>query len=478
MSSTQLTQPAPPSASGARRLTFRNFLGYGAGDMANNLSFSLVLTFLPLYLTDVALISPATVASIFLIMRFIDAFTDLLIGAAVDRTKTRWGKFRPYILVFSVPLAIVAVLVFSMPRSLYGTSGAVVWASVTYFLLASVFFTLVNVPYGSLAAAMTQDNDERAKLATFRSVGAAIMQVITALAISPAIRANQGDPEALQRSLTITVTLLAVIAVALHVFLYLTTFEQVERPNSKVRFADAVRTLAGNRALLHLCLAAALFLTALFTQIGLIAYYVRDVYGDIGYTPVALTLIYGMVILLGPFVPKLIGTFGKRSVFVVSTLSGAVGGVVLYFAASGATVVVTFGFFLLGICSGVCNLLMWNLEADTIDYGEWKRHERTEGTTYAVFSFTRKMGQSIGGAVGLWIIGMFGYVGGISEQSPEAIEGIRIATGLVPAALFVVTAIVMTRYPLTEKVLKSVVEELKERHTSRAESPGLNRPAS
>lgn len=204
-----VTTPAlGDSQRGAKRLSARQFFAYGGGDTANNLAFSLALSFLPLYYTDVALISPATVGLIFLVMRFVDAITDILIGSLIDRTHTRFGKFRPWILAGSVPLVITAILAFSMPATLHGTTGAVVWAMITYFLMGSLFFTIVNIPFGSLAAAMTDNKDERAKLAVFRSIGAAIMQVTVAVAISPAIQANRGDPEALQSALTWTISLL------------------------------------------------------------------------------------------------------------------------------------------------------------------------------------------------------------------------------------------------------------------------------
>ena len=459
-----------------KRLPLRSFLGYGAGDMANNLTFSLVITFLTVYYTDVALISPAVVGAIFLLMRLVDAFTDLLAGALVDRTNTRFGKFRPYILIFSVPLVITTVLAVSIPQSLHGTWGAVVWAAVTYFLLGSVFFTLVNIPYGSLAAAMTQRTDERAKLATFRTAGAAIMQVTVALVISPSIAKHEGDPAALQQALVQNVMVLGVITIGMYLFLVLTACEQVERDIPKVRLGQALSTLTQNRALAILALSSVAYLVGLFAIAGLTIYYVRDVLGNAGWAPVALALTFGPILLVGWFIPKLIATIGKKNLYGLAALLGAAGGVVLFVAPGGSYLLAFIGFLLLGTSSGLCNTLMWNLEADTIDFGELKTGIRTEGSTYAVFSFTRKLGQAIGGAAGVWIIGWFGYQGDAAVQSAGAIQGIRVAIGLFPLVTFSLSALLMRKFPMTERSHAAVVQTIADRRATGTRAAGSTMP--
>ncbi|WP_306232678.1 glycoside-pentoside-hexuronide (GPH):cation symporter [Agrococcus beijingensis] len=447
------------------QLPFRSFLGYGAGDMANNLAFSLVTTFLTLYYTDVALISPAAVGLLFLVMRLIDAFTDVIAGSLIDRTHTRFGKFRPWILVFCVPLVAMAVLTFSVPEALRGTFGAVVWAWVTYFLLGSVFYTLVNIPYGSLAAAMTQRPEERARLATFRTAGSALMQVIVALAISPAIQQFRGDPDGLQGALTQTIIVLGIVTILLYLVLVFTAREQVERDVPKVRLQDAVGTLRKNRALGTLAVAAVVYLVGLFTIAGMTIFYVRDVLGDATFTPVALALTFSPILVIGWFLPRLVGALGKKRLYAISAVVGAVGAAVLLLAPPGAYVLAVIGFLLLGASSGVCNTVMWNLEADSIEYGELQTGIRTEGTTYAVFSFMRKLGQAIGGAAGVWIIGLLGYVGGAESQSESAVWGIRIAVGAVPVVLFLASALLIRAFPFDERTHTEALQTIRERRT-------------
>lgn len=448
---------------GAKRLSLRQFVAYGGGDTANNLAFSLALTFLPLYYTDVALISPATVGTIFLMMRFIDAFTDVIIGSIVDRTSTRWGKFRPWIAFACIPLVIMAIACFAIPGQFYGTTWAVVWAAVSYFLMGSVFFTMVNVPYGSLAAAMTDNGEERAKLAIFRSVGAAIMQVLVAVAISPSVQKYQGDPEGLQSAMIRTIAVLGVLAIALYFFLVVSARENVERKVAKVSLGQSIEILKKNRALQALGLNSVVFLVALFTGIGVLAYWSRDVLGDARLMGAFAVILYGAVILLAPFLPHLIRQFGKPRLFQAACFFGLVGGIIVYFSDADSIPLAFAGVVFIGVASGLGNSLMWNLEADTIEYGEWKTGIRNEGTTYAIFSFMRKLGQAIGGAMGVWVIGWFGYNGELETQSQSALDGISTAFGLIPAAFYFIALILMQFYPMSDEQHAEILEELRVR---------------
>lgn len=454
------------SAATTPRLPLRSFLGYGAGDMANNLAFSLVITFLTVYLTDVALLTPAAVGILFLVMRLVDAFTDVIAGSIIDRTSTRFGKFRPYILVFSGPLVLMAVLTFSMPVAIHGTVWALVWAWASYFLLGSVFYTLVNVPYGSLAAAMTQRSNERAKLATFRTAGGAIMQVAVALAIAPALQQFRGDAAGLQGALTQTIIILGIVTLGLYLFLFFTSKEQVQRDVPRVSLRQAFSTLRRNRALGTLALASVTYLVGLFTLAGTTIFYVRDVFGDALFASVALALIYGPILVLGWFLPRVVRAVGKKRLFTIAAIIGAAGTLTLLFTPAGSYPLAVLGFLLLGISSGICNTLMWNLEADSIEYGELKTGVRTEGTTYAVFSFARKLAQAIGGAAGVWIIGAFGYVGGAEAQTDSAQLGIRIAIGAVPAVLFLLASVLIRLFPMNEQSHAAVIKEIHDRRTS------------
>ncbi|WP_129660545.1 glycoside-pentoside-hexuronide (GPH):cation symporter [Rothia uropygialis] len=452
------------------RLTLKQYLSYGGGDAANNLAFSLAVSFLPLYLTDVALLSPGAVGLIFLIMRFVDGFTDIVMGSLIDRTNTRFGKFRPWILGGSVPLVVLVVLNFSMPGGLHGTPWAIAWAAVAYFLMGSVAYTSVNIPYGSLAAAMTDVARERARLAMFRSIGTAVMQVLLALLISPSLQVYQGNPDGLQRALFSTLFPLAAVALALYLFLFFTARENVPRVSGRIRFRSSIQTIGSNRALQMLSISSLLFLIGYFGAQGVLAYYARDVLGDASTLIVIMTLFTGMVLVVGWLLPSLSRIIGRPRLFQLTALFSMIGALLLALIPNGGVWVAYVGAGLFGIGNGSVNTLMWNMEADTVEYGEWKTGLRSEGTTYAVFSFVRKLSQAIAGALGVWIIGLFGYTAGNFAQSDSTQWGIRIAVGFVPALFILASILLMSRYPMSDADHKRISTELRARKSGRPET--------
>lgn len=456
-------QTTPTATRGARHLSLKNYLAYGGGDAANNMAFSLAMTFLALYLTDVARIGPATVGLMFLLMRAVDAFTDVAMGSLIDRTQTRFGKFRPWILFGSIPLVILAILNFAMPSSLYGTSGAVIWAFVVYFLMGSVAYTAVNIPYGSLAAAMTDNRTERSRLAVFRSIGTAIMQIIVAAAVAPAVREFQGDPAGLQSAILKAIIPLGVLAIILYLFLFLTSRENVQRTTGTVGLGASFRTIASNRALQMLSLSSVLYLVGLFAAAGMAVYYTRDVLGDARLVVWYQVLSSAPIFLTGLVIPTLVRALGKPRLFQIGAAFGVVGGTLMYFGSSDRLVIAFTGMLLFGIASGLVNTLMWNMEADSVEYGEWRTGYRNEGTTYAVFSFVRKASQALGGAVGLWIIGWFGYNGDLAQQSETTLNGIGIAMGLLPAVVITLSIVVMHFYPMSDARHREILAELEAR---------------
>jgi glucuronide carrier protein len=458
------TDAAPPvtTVTGAPPpLRLRNYLGYGAGDAANNLAFSMTSMFLLLYYTDVVGISAAAAGTLFLVVRIWDAFADVYAGRQIDKTMTRWGKFRPFFLFGSLPLLLLSVATFTVPGGLGGT-GKLVYAYVTYAALGLVY-SLVNIPYGSLASAMTQVPAERAKLASFRLMGTALTIIVLSVVVAPQI-ASSDD---LQQSLTLTTLLFAVIGFGLYMVLFSTSREAVQRDVAKVSLRQSLSTLRGNRPLLLLCLSALAFLTGMFTLQTLQAYYARDVLGDANYFIVLSLVSTGLMFVVAPLVPRLVRTWGKRKSYVLAGVLASVAG--LGIALTPPTLpALAIGFFALyGIGLAAVNALMFALEADTVEYGEWRSGVRTEGTTYAVFSFTRKVGQAVGGAAAAYGLGLVGYVAGAGTQSPATADGIRYVAGFVPAVFIAIGVLIMLAYPLTEKTYTAMVAEVAERRAAR-----------
>ena len=444
------------------KLRRHQFLAYAGGDVANNLTFSMVSAFLLIYYTDVAGIAAGAAGTLFLVVRVWGGITDLYAGTRIDATETRWGKFRPYVLFGPVPLVVLFVALFSIPGGL-SDGGKLAWAYVTYALF-SLAYSFVNIPFGSLSAAMTQDPGERAKLSSGRAVAASLTILAIAIVVSPQIDGS-GD---LQRSLTITAIVFAVIAVALYLWCFASSRETVQRDDVQPSLRETLTMLRNNRPLVLLCASSVLFLTGMFSLQTVGVFYARDVLGNADlYIVLTLVQTVGMVGAAAA-VPTLAGAMGKKRTYQLAGVigAGAALGVALAPSSTPAVGIVFFG--ILGFGLGCINTLIFALQADTVDYGEWNSGIRAEGSSYAVLSFTRKVGQGIGGAAAAYTMGLGGYVSGAATQTGDAVTAIRVAAGALPAAVILAAAAVMLAYPLTEKAFRTMVAEVAERRAAAA----------
>ena len=441
-------------------LRLRNFLGYASGDAANNLAFSMSSMFLLVYYTDVVGISAAAAGTLFLIVRFWDAFADVVAGRLVDKTSTRWGKFRPFILFGSLPLLLLSVATFSVPDASDAAQYAYAFGS---YAILGLAYSLVNIPYGSMATAMSQAPGERAKLATFRVYGSNLTILMLALVVAPQIKGSDD----LQQSLTTTTLIFVAVGFLLYLLTFFTAVEQVPRDVPKVSLRQTVDTIKRNKPLGMLCASSLMFLIGMFTLQTIGIYYARDVLGNANYYIIqALTQTAG-TFLVAAFVPYIVRTIGKKQGYIVLAAIGVAGGVGLALTPASAPILAFVCFFVIGIGMGGVNTLMWALEADTVEYGEWQTGIRTEGITYALFSFTRKQGQALGGAAAAYTIGIGGYLADSPTQPDSAVTAIKLAAGGLPAVVMALALVIMWFYPLTETRFREIVREVAQRRVKR-----------
>lgn len=460
-----------------RKLTLKNYLAYAAGDAANNLAFTMAGMFLILYYTNVVGVEGAVIGTMFLAVRFVDAVTDVVVGRLVDAKKPgRLGKFKPFILWFSLPLLLSSMAIYSAKiffPDIDGTA-AIVYMYVTYLLMGSIFYTLVNIPYGSMAPALTQVPAERGKLAAFRGYGASLAILLLAFVIAPQISANEGDPDGLQTALFWTTGAFVIVGMALHLFLVYGTEEQVARPATPVSLRDSMRTLTSNKPLIWLSLGAVLFLTGITAFSTLGSYIAIYVQGDAQYIAWNTLAQVVAIFVVGPLIPTIVRTIGKRTGYMVFGAVGIVGAAVLGLAPLATTPILgPVAFFFIGIGLNGVNSLMWALEADTVEYGEWQTGNRTEGTTYAVFSFTRKMGQAIGGFVGGLALTWAGFSAAAASSGTAQEAGvagnIQLAAGGLVAGFILLSILVMAAYPLTEAKFEEITAEIAARRANTPE---------
>lgn len=462
------------------RLPGRSIIGYGFGDFANNLAFTLSTAFLLYYYTDVAGLSAAAVATMFFVVRLWDAFADVLAGRLVDRTMTRWGKFRPFILFGAVPVLFLSYLTFHVPSSL-DAGAKLLYAYLTYAVLG-LLYSLVNIPYGSLASAMTQSVKERAKLVASRFLGAAVGGIVLTYIISPQIsdlkkQKDNLSPEqyqaAAQGIFTQTTLLFIVVGGLAYLVTFFTARERVVRTQPRVSLGETWATLRGNKPLGYLCAASFCYLIGLFAVGGASAYYAQYVMGDIKWLGPITLVNSGISILAAPFIPWLVDRFGKKALFQWCGLFTIVGGVALFYTPTGAVAPALIFLGVKGIGAALINTIMFGLEADTVEYGEWTSGKRTEGATYAVFSFTRKITQSIGGALGAAALAFGGYLSASATnpnpvQPESAIDAIRFTIGLLPAIAAAVAMVIFWKYPLTDQRFREIRNETELRKRQQA----------
>lgn len=447
---------------------------YSLGDVANNLTFMMTSMFLMVYMTDIAGLSAGVAGTIYGVTKIWAGAADLIAGQVVDRTNTRWGRLRPWMLFGSTPLAIVFVLLFSVPA---GLSPVVTIAWV--FLLDAIFqlaYSFVNIPYGSLAAAMTQDSVDRSKLSGARSIANSLTAVALSAVVAPQFQDTTGDGVRLQ--FTLTTAALGLVAVVLYLICFRNTKEVVPRSATRISLRRTFRMVRRNRPLIVLCLAAFFLLAAMFMMNAVAMYYARYVLGNAGWY-VFLTLAQTVgTVLIASLITGITARFGKRNGYIGAAVVTVLAFVLIYLVPEGSLPLAIVAWFLFGLGTGGTNALMFSMQADTVDYGEWKTGLRSEGGSYSILSFIRKCGQGAGGWAGAALIGAYGYVAQADVQDAAAQEGIRLATGLVPAVIAVAATVVMIWYNLSVEQHKELVRELNARRSVRAVSSSYGVEAS
>ncbi|NLG20777.1 MAG: MFS transporter [Actinomycetales bacterium] len=434
---------------------------YSLGDVANNLTFMMTSMFLMVYMTDIAGVSAGVAGTIYGVTKIWAGIADLIAGQTVDRTNTRWGRLRPWLLFGSTPLAIVFVLLFSVPA---GLSPALTIAWIFLFdALFQLAYSFVNIPYGSLSAAMTQDSVDRSKLSGARSIANSLTGVALSAVVAPQFQDTTGDNIRLQ--FTLTTIGLGIVAIILYLICFRNAKEVVPRSATPISLKRTFAMIRRNRPLIVLCAAAFFLLASIFMMNAVAMYYARYVLGNSAwYTFLTLAQVVG-TILIASLVPGITTRFGKRLGYIGAAIVTIVAFVLIYLVPGGSLAMAIVAWFVFGIGSGGTNALMFAMQADTVDYGEWKTGLRSEGGSYSILSFIRKCGQGIGGWAGAAIIGAFGYVAQAESQSGEALQGIRLATGLVPAAFAVAATVVMIWYNLDSQQHKDIVRDLHARRS-------------
>ncbi len=445
----------------AEKLGVGTYVGYGVGDLAVNLFFQSAILYLLIFYTDVVGISPAVAASIFLVARVVDAVTDPLMGVIADKTRTRWGKFRPYLIYGSVPLSLMAVATFSAPFA-DGTN-KILFAYATYIVFG-IAYTVVSIPYSGLTAVITDDAQERTMLSAYRMAFALGGGLIVGVATLPLVDALGGGAQGYQMTLGIY----GVLAILFLLVTFATTRERVtDIAPQTPRLVDCFTVLAHNPPLWLITTAFFMGMLAFIIRSTAIIYYFEYNLGQKDLFPIfMLSILVGQLagIVATPMVAKRIG---KKNTYIWGALGGMVTGVFLFLTPYDAIAAI-FGISILGSFFFAFPTVMgWSMLPDTIEYAEWKKGIRADGAIYAVSSFFQKMAMAVGGALAAMILSVTGYVAN-QPQNAEALEGILLMISLVPVGIMVIGIIAIWFYQLDDETHATIRGELDERRLNSA----------
>ena len=439
-------------------LTKKEKIGFGLGDMAGNFVYQSVLLLLAYYYTDVYGLDAAVVTSIFLVVRIFDAITDPVMGLLVDRTNTRWGKYRPYLLFLCVPYALVSVLVFTVPD--LSQDGKTLYAYITYAALM-MLFTATNIPYFALGSVMTADPKERVSLNTYRFICAGIGGlIVTALFIPLADILAQGRDQTVGYQQAMMV--LAAISVVLFVLCFASTKERVKPTQSghKNIFND-IKQVLGNDQWRLLGLVILVMVIAHTFKSTLALYYLNYYVEQASeLKSIFLTLMIVGGIIGAASANPLTNIMCKQKAWIVLCYLNAAVSALPYFIAPQQVEAALAVNMLHGFAYGIMAPLIFSTMADVTDYGELKYKRRLDGLIASFTIFALKVGLAIGGALATYLLATLDYQSGGSAQSAETVSGILTGYTLLPALGFIVVGLVLQQMKLSSKVVSQNSEQL------------------
>ena len=437
------------------KLSLKEKIGYSLGDTASHFVWDMVGFWLLFFYTDVYGISAAAAGTIMLVARFWDMAIDPVIGVISDRTNTRWGKFRPYILFGAIPYAVLAILTFTTPH--LGEVGKIMYAGATYVLLMTAY-AAINLPYSALGAVMTDDTYERAGLNTYRFIAGFTGQfVVTGLALTLAEFFGGGDKA---QGFQYTVFLFAVLSLVFFFITFKTTKERVQPPKGQTdSLKEDVRNLFSNKAWVILALVGIISFIMFAMQNAAIAYYFKYYLGR--ENNVQLFNVIGTVALIValPLSKPLAKRFGNRNVFIGSSLISGLFFILIYLPGITDLKAIYVFNIIAKMAYAPAVPLLWTMIADSADYGEWTTGRRATGLYFSAAVFAQKAGWGIGAAIAGWILAASSFVPNV-VQNDTAITGIKLLVSVIPGILYMSCALFMIFYRIDSKTTELMKKEL------------------
>lgn len=454
----------------SEKINVKEKIGYGFGDFASSMFWKIFSMFLMYYYTDIVQLNPASVGTMLLLTRLWDGINDPLMGIIADRTTTKHGKFRPFLLWGAIPFGIIGIITFSVPD--IGASGKLIYAYITYTLMMMVY-TFVNVPYASLLGVMTDNTKERTSLSSFRFIGAYSGGLVMTASIPFLLDFFSGINFSEARGFQFSVIIYAVLAAFFFIMTYFWTKERLKPVQDKISIKDDLKDLGKNGQwfiMLAACIAVLIFNSL---RDGSIQYYfkyfIKDqtlpLFGAVSWEKLSgaymtLWLASNMlgVVLANPVSSRV----GKKKTFIIAMTIAALFSLWLYILKP-EQILIIFGLnIIIGITAGIVFPLIWSMYADIADYSEYTSGRRATGLIFSSSSMSQKMGWTLGGAITGWILAAYGFEAN-AHQSVESIKGIRMLISVYPAIGAAISAAFLMLYKLSDKFMENISKELVQR---------------
>jgi GPH family glycoside/pentoside/hexuronide:cation symporter len=459
------------------KISLKEKVGYGFGDAASSMFWKLFGMYLMFFYTDVFGLEAKVVGTMFLITRVWDSLFDPIIGVIADRTKSKWGKFRPYLLYVAVPFGVIGICTFYTPS--FNDTGKIIYAYATYSLMMMVY-SVINVPYAALLGVMSSSPKIRSILATYRMTFAYLGSFVTLLLFNPLVSffSNQNATlESQQHGWVMAVSVIALCCAILFLLCFLWTKERVVSISAhKSTLKEDLKDLFRNKPW-WILLGAGVF-TLIFNSVrdGAALYYFKyyveeELFDRIQFLQIPFVL-SGLYFSIGQ-IANLIGVvlaapisnrIGKKNTFMASMLIAFLGSIIFYWIPKDGIFEIFFLQVIISFCAGTVFPLLWSMYADCVDYSELNTGKRTTGLIFSFSSMSQKLGWAIGSALTGWLLGYFGFKAN-EIQSEETISGIKMFLSFFPATGAIVSAIFIGLYPLNEFKMNVITDELNQKRS-------------
>ena len=446
----------------ASRLSFHEKVGFSVGEYASSMVWQTLMFFLPIFYTDTFGLAAGTLATMFVVVRLFDAFTDPIMGMIADRTRTRWGRFRPYILWVALPYGLGFVMMFTTPD--LGGTGKIIYAYVSYSVMM-LLYTAISIPYNAMIGVVTPDQHDRASIASYKFIFAYMSGVTVQFLVVPMVQRFGAGDSAL--GYTISMSIFAAIAVALFLVTFASSRERVQPdPAQEQEIRTDLRDLLHNRPWLILFFVSLASLVTIAIRSAGTGYYFKYCLNRESEMGVFMALGTFMT-LAGVFPTRwLAERLGKARLYQICFVLVSLSFVSFYLLDASQITLIYVAQGLGALAGGPLFPLLWGMIADTVDYSEWKTGRRATGLAFSALTFSQKMGFAVGGWMVMMLFASTGFVAN-AVQSESALLGIRLSVSLVPAVICLAGAGLLIFYTLDEKQMARIGADLEQRRRTR-----------